>query len=61
MSDQKTKDEIGKLQGEIVKNREKINELRKKASPEKVRNYEFKDPKGNNVKLSEMCSARRMN
>ena len=54
MSDQKIKDEIGKLQGEIIKSRERINELRKKVSPEKVMNYQFKDPKGNTVKLSEM-------
>ena len=54
MLDQKIKEEIGKLQGEIVKKREQINELRKKVSPEKVENYEFKDPKGKAVKLSEM-------
>jgi predicted dithiol-disulfide oxidoreductase (DUF899 family) len=54
MSGQKIKEEIGKLQEEIVKSRKKINELRKKVSPENIKDYEFKDPKGRTVKLSEM-------
>lgn len=54
MSDQKIKKEIENLREEIIRNREKINELRKKVSREKVQNYEFKNPGGKPVKLSEM-------
>ena len=54
MQDEMIKNEIGRLQKEVVRYREKINELRKKITPEEVENYEFKDPEGKAVKLSEM-------